>query len=481
MIIKEVVKTKNLDRKIIKNVTQEELKNTLLKVLYNNFSLLKLWRYHDLFLKLDEDMYKYDPVLISGITMIYFMGGDLKKAQEFKSLLPKDSVYLQYISIVDPTTSNDEFLKVLNRQKELNIPPDPNFSLTAGRPSVINGFRDITSLGLDFKKDKDRILEVLNLLYGNEYETIYKLMLAEYLYQRNECYEALILVVSTIPILEETKDIRMLFVALYLEIMILVMNGQVKSITSLMDNLIIKTKTHGMEEWLPNIKALVAWSAMYEGDYFKITEWMDSYAPDEYKDFNMMDTFRYFVKIRGYLITQKYLLITSLANKMLPLLREGNRKMDECELLMLLALSDYAREDYSRAFDNIEEALKIAEKYRYDRLLADEGEKMCKLLLHYRKERGRNTYLNEIISLTQKVLILHPNYLKDQLPKEPSLTSGELGVLRLINDGRSNSEISELLTISLNTVKFYTKNIFKKLNVKNRQQAIKVAQEYGIL
>ena len=114
-------------------------------------------------------------------------------------------------------------------------------------------------------------------------------------------------------------------------------------------------------------------------------------------------------------------------------------------------------------------------------MLADEGEKICRLLLDYRKQKGKDKYLDKVISLSQQVLALYPNYLKDQLPKEPSLTVNEMGVLRLINDGRSNSEISELLTISLNTVKYYTKSIFKKLNVKNRQQALKVAKDYGLL
>lgn len=481
MIIKETIKNKNTNTKIIKNISPEDFKSTLSKILYNDFSLLKLWRYHNLFLKLKEEQYRDDPVIISGLSMIYMMIGDLNKVNELKSLLPKNSIYSQYVDIVDPLTSNEEFIELINKQIELNILPSSHLSLTAGRPSVLNGFRDMSSLFKDIKKNKKEVIKVLNVLYGTDSELVYNLMLAEQLYQKNECYEALVLVISVIPKFEEKHDVRMLFVALYLEIMILVMNGQVKSINNLMNNLILKTKTRNMEEWLPNIKALEAWAAMYDGDYIKIAEWMDSYAPDEYNDFNMMDTFRYFVKIRGYLINQKYLLITSLANKLLPLLKEDNRKMDECELLMLLALSDYAREDYESAFNNIEKALNISKLYNYDRLLADEGEKICRLLLDYRKQKGKDKYLDKVISLSQQVLALYPNYLKDQLPKEPSLTVNEMGVLRLINDGRSNSEISELLTISLNTVKYYTKSIFKKLNVKNRQQALKVAKDYGLL
>ena len=48
------------------------------------------------------------------------------------------------------------------------------------------------------------------------------------------------------------------------------------------------------------------------------------------------------------------------------------------------------------------------------------------------------------------------------------LTLRELEVLRYLNEGNTNKEISERLFISLNTVKTHIKNIYSKLNVNKR-------------
>jgi DNA-binding NarL/FixJ family response regulator len=56
--------------------------------------------------------------------------------------------------------------------------------------------------------------------------------------------------------------------------------------------------------------------------------------------------------------------------------------------------------------------------------------------------------------------------------KAHSLTSSEIEVIKHISKGMSNSEISKTLSISINTVKFHLKNIYKKLKVHSRIGAI---------
>lgn len=62
-----------------------------------------------------------------------------------------------------------------------------------------------------------------------------------------------------------------------------------------------------------------------------------------------------------------------------------------------------------------------------------------------------------------------------------SLTPRELSILRLLGEHQSNKEISAQLHLSINTVKWYARQIFGKLGVDNRRQAIKRAQILGIL
>jgi LuxR family transcriptional regulator, maltose regulon positive regulatory protein len=59
------------------------------------------------------------------------------------------------------------------------------------------------------------------------------------------------------------------------------------------------------------------------------------------------------------------------------------------------------------------------------------------------------------------------------------LSSREQEILTLIASGKSNIEIGELLYIGLGTVKWHINNIFSKLEVKNRFQAVEKAKSIG--
>ncbi|RYG01420.1 MAG: DNA-binding response regulator [Chitinophagaceae bacterium] len=61
------------------------------------------------------------------------------------------------------------------------------------------------------------------------------------------------------------------------------------------------------------------------------------------------------------------------------------------------------------------------------------------------------------------------------------LTQREQEVLSLINLGKSNSEIASDLFLSLSTIKTHTSNLFFKLDVKSRTQAIEKAKRIGII
>ena len=61
------------------------------------------------------------------------------------------------------------------------------------------------------------------------------------------------------------------------------------------------------------------------------------------------------------------------------------------------------------------------------------------------------------------------------------LTRREEEILRLMQAGLTNQEIANELVISLYTVKRHATNIYNKLAVSNRRQAIRQAQQLGLL
>lgn len=74
--------------------------------------------------------------------------------------------------------------------------------------------------------------------------------------------------------------------------------------------------------------------------------------------------------------------------------------------------------------------------------------------------------------LTRKLIDYH---VKQQEKEELGLTNREQEVLVCLVDGLSNKEIADRLYISDKTVKIHVSKIFKKLNVKNRSQAVMAA------
>ena len=61
------------------------------------------------------------------------------------------------------------------------------------------------------------------------------------------------------------------------------------------------------------------------------------------------------------------------------------------------------------------------------------------------------------------------------------LSKRELEILNLLSIGHSNQEIAEKLFISLSTVKTHNQNIFEKLDVKRRTQAVEKAKRLNLI
>jgi LuxR family maltose regulon positive regulatory protein/serine/threonine-protein kinase PknK len=62
-----------------------------------------------------------------------------------------------------------------------------------------------------------------------------------------------------------------------------------------------------------------------------------------------------------------------------------------------------------------------------------------------------------------------------------TLNARELAILRMAGSGRSNQQIASSMTVTVNTVKWYLKNIYTKLGATNRTEATSIARREGLL
>lgn len=160
-------------------------------------------------------------------------------------------------------------------------------------------------------------------------------------------------------------------------------------------------------------------------------------------------------------------------------------KHKQLELLVLQAVAFQCQGRMDRALQRLNAALTMAKHEGFIRLFVDEGKPMLELLTEAAARRIEPDYTDFLLSnmrdeqKLEDFFALHC-YNRSQ-PFVDSLSERKLEVLQLIAQGLSNQQISDRLFLALSTVKGYNRNIFDKLQVKRRTEAIARARELGLI
>lgn len=151
---------------------------------------------------------------------------------------------------------------------------------------------------------------------------------------------------------------------------------------------------------------------------------------------------------------------------------------------LLLAQIYQSQEDIPHAMSVLEKALAMSEAEENVQVFLDAGEPM-KRLLEVALRRGVHAeYARRLLSDFQDHLLrahAEKDYRQNNLALAEPLTSREIAVLQLIFEGYANKEIAQRFGISIRTVKYCGTNIYSKLGVTGRTQAIHKARELGLL
>ncbi len=81
----------------------------------------------------------------------------------------------------------------------------------------------------------------------------------------------------------------------------------------------------------------------------------------------------------------------------------------------------------------------------------------------------------------EKKVYLTPEIINEDELAKLNLSNREYEVLQLLAQGNSNAEIADQLCLSLSTIKTHVSNLFVKMDVKSRTQAIEKAKRLNIV
>ncbi len=162
--------------------------------------------------------------------------------------------------------------------------------------------------------------------------------------------------------------------------------------------------------------------------------------------------------------------------------RSGKWNRTMVELLVLLAKAYDLTGKVDLAQERLTEAIHRSGPEEYIYPFTEAGESLYLLFVRIAGTSDYPQFTRRVIdSIKLKKEQRDSAIVKSSSRLAEPLTERELEILRLISDGLSNQEICDKLFLALSTVKGYNQNLFGKLQVKSRTEAIKRARELEMI
>jgi LuxR family maltose regulon positive regulatory protein len=160
----------------------------------------------------------------------------------------------------------------------------------------------------------------------------------------------------------------------------------------------------------------------------------------------------------------------------------------QIKTLVLQALAHHALGNVANAVSAAEQAIARAQPEGYIRVFADEGPVLADVLRQVPICSAYHDYVTALLAVLDgcrnggiPAAECPGNSGFPGPPLTEPLSSRELEVLRLLTVGQSNPDIARSLYVEVNTVKTHIRNLYGKLGVHNRMQAVQRARELRLI
>lgn len=184
----------------------------------------------------------------------------------------------------------------------------------------------------------------------------------------------------------------------------------------------------------------------------------------------------YLVLARFFIVTGKSSEAMDLLNRLWLPAEQGNRLAVKIEILVLKSLSLQAQKSTSDALAALQQALELAKNTGLLRVFINEGCTLGNLLKKLARGANDASFAHHLLGY----FVTAGTTGSTVAPVTQLFSNKEKQVVDLIIKGVPNQEIAEALFISVNTMNSHMRNIYAKLGVRSRLQAIDRLRKLGI-
>ena len=477
----------------------ERIKNLLIRNARMNPGNGHYYELRRYYFNMDEREIEDSPVLMAGMSMLHSMLMDDEKSEYWYEKLKafatnaKGGVRrealsrLAYLDIGLPHRGSRDVLEIIKNIPALLFDKGnrlPEFSVTSNLPSTMNGGKDFCHWSPDDTKLAKTVGPLVERVLGSYGKGLVKAALGESYYEKGEDnYEVMSLLTRAQVEAGQGGTMEIAFAAVGVRVRLALLQGDSPAARELLASFEQSVKENRAVQLLPNIQALRCRLALYEGDMDMVERWMKT-APDEDREFCSLERYRYLTKVRCYLANGAYTKAQALLEKLRYYAEQTGRPYVRMETGLLSAIT---KERVGGPWqEELATVLKEAERYRFLRLITEEGAAVWPLFQREKKalqEAGtlNKDWLRRLLAEAEEVARRYPLYLKKRAAVAADFKGVALTILRLQADGLSLNQIAQRLDMKPFSVSYHIQENYRKLNVSRKADALIAARSLGIL
>lgn len=407
------------------------------------------------YLALPEEEVRSSPDLIAAWSMLYSLALNATESERWYAVLQEYAAghpdpeehrlaesWLVYLDISLPHRGSTNLIEVLDeaaRKIQTERLVMPEFSVTGGQPSLING---------------SNIYKVLELANRGLMETM------------------------------NGGKFELEFVGAALVARVYLVTGHPGDSVKTLEELETRAQQCGARRVVRNVRAMQSRIKLWQGRVEDAVRWMEN-EPQNEIHFNVLERYCYNTFVRVYMAQQRYDKTAQILMRLRSYANMEKRPWLQMEGDLLESIIRY-RTGNPLWKTELTQVLRRAESYHFVRLFCREGAALLPLLQELGCPEGVDeAYWQEVLGETRTMAEAYPLYLSTNapaaLPGAVQLSERALQVLRLQDRGLTRSEIARQLQLSERSVKYQCEQAYHKLGTSNKVEALAAARKLNLL
>ena len=368
-------------------------------------------------------------------------------------------------------------LLIMKREIEL-----PEFSPTSNMPSLMNGGLDMSEWSKVDKQLAKFIGKPLEIVLQEQGKGMVNVALAESGFEKNtmDSYEVLTRSHNGYSAAFSYGKFELCFAALAIIAKQHVLHEQLPSAKKNIDDFKGSFKLSENIMLSRNVDAFYSDLALRENSAEVAEKYLES-APDEKKEFYVLNRYLYMVKLKCLIATNQLTEAMNLSCILEEYFTNYNRTIFWIENRAYRAIILYRQKDGNWKTE-LESVFLKAQEYHFIRTLSLIGSPLLELISEWKPGAEVDiNFLEDVLKEAKIVAGYYPRYLQVEKKIDISLTPQEERILKLLCQGDSLQDIADECNIKYNSVRVHTHNIYQKLGVASRTEAEHMAARLGIV